>query len=121
MPSPFSISNLAFTNLSLNKSATSSLVKTSLDSIQDIDNTIEKISSISSGIVSSVNDQETISNEVSSITSETSSGINEIAKTMVSVSESAEHSGKESVKTLEASEELEKVSSDLIRVLNSLK
>jgi len=98
-----------------------SLVKTSLDSIQDIDNTIEKISSISSGIVNSVNEQEKISNDVSSITSETSSGINEIAKTMVSVSESAEHSGKESVKTLEASEELEKVSSDLIRVLNSLK
>jgi len=98
-----------------------SLVKTALDSINNIDNTIEKISSISEGIVNSVNEQESISNTVSTITSETSSGITEIAKTMIDVSESAESSGLESVKTLEASEELEKVSADLIEVLKSLK
>ncbi|MDC0933829.1 PAS domain-containing methyl-accepting chemotaxis protein [Arcobacteraceae bacterium] len=98
-----------------------SLVKTALDSINNIDNTIEKISSISEGIVTSVNEQESISNNVSSITGETSLSINEIAKTMIDVSESAENSGRESIKTLEASEELEKVSSDLIQVLKSLK
>jgi methyl-accepting chemotaxis protein len=98
-----------------------SLVKTALDSIKSIDNTIEKISSISGGIVTSVNEQESISNNVSSLTGETSLGINEIAKTMIDVSESAENSGRESIKTLEASEELEKVSSDLIEVLKSLK
>ena len=98
-----------------------SLVKTSLESINNIDNTIEKISSISAGIVKSVKEQECISNTVSSITGETSLGINKIAKTMVDVSDSAENSGRESIKTLEASDELEQVSADLIEVLKSLK
>jgi len=98
-----------------------SLVKTSLDSIHSIDSTIEEISTISSSVVDSVRKQENISNDVSKITTETSLGINEITQTMVSVSESAENSGKEAVNTLHASKELNNVSSDLISVLKSLK
>jgi methyl-accepting chemotaxis protein len=98
-----------------------SLVKTSLTSINTIDSTIKEISNISTNIVDSVNKQEIISNEVSTLTSETSIGLNEITKTMVDVSNSAESSGKEAIKTLNASEELNDVSSELIAVLNEIK
>ena len=97
-----------------------SLVKTSLDSIHNIDSTIEEISSISSGIVNSVNEQEMLSNTVSGITTETSQEIAEIAKTMINVSSSAQTSGKESIKTLNASNELETVFMDLTGTLKTL-
>ena len=71
-----------------------SLVKMSLTSINSIDTTIKDISNISSNIVDSVDKQEVISNDVSTLTSETSIGLNEITKTMVDVSNSAETSGK---------------------------
>ena len=98
-----------------------SLVKNSLDSINKIDSTIEEITNMSTHISDAILEQKTISNEVSHITLQTSKEINEISNTMENVSKSAQSTGNEANQTLEASEELIKVSTELISILKALK
>jgi methyl-accepting chemotaxis protein len=98
-----------------------SLVKSSLDSIQKIDNTIKDISEMSTNISDSIAHQENISNQLASTALEASQGVNEVTNTMVNVSHSAQETQKESLETLQASEQLIKVSSELISILRELK
>jgi methyl-accepting chemotaxis protein len=98
-----------------------SLVKNSLDSINKIDKTIEAITNMSTNISSSIAEQEIISNELSSTSLEASQGVNEITNTMVNVSASAKNSGEKSQETSSATDELIKVSKELISILKALK
>ncbi|NQY52177.1 MAG: PAS domain-containing methyl-accepting chemotaxis protein [Campylobacteraceae bacterium] len=97
------------------------LVTLSTKAIMSIDETIDKMSHISTDIVDSVKNQSTISSEVSTIINETSIGINNIAETMENVARNAQQSGEESSKTLEASKELNSLSMDLFDALKSVK
>ncbi len=98
-----------------------SLVKSALGSINSIDNTIQDISEMSSTISRSMTSQQTIMNDLASTALEVSQGVNEISNNMVSVSRSAENSGKKSEETMDATEELVKVSNSLIDILKELK
>ncbi len=98
-----------------------SLVKSALGSINNIDNTIQNISEMSSTISRSMTSQQTITNDLASTALEVSQGVNEISNNMVSVSRSAENSGKKSVETMDATEDLINVSNSLIDILKELK
>jgi methyl-accepting chemotaxis protein len=97
-----------------------SLVKNSLESINNIDKTIQEITTMSVSISNSIQNQQIISNELASTTLEVSQGVNEITRTMSGVSQSAQNSGEESQETLIATKELIKVSSELINTLKAL-
>jgi methyl-accepting chemotaxis protein len=98
-----------------------SLVKSALSSINSIDNTIQDISEMSSTISRSMTSQQTITNDLASTALEVSQGVNEISNNMVSVSRSAENSGKKSGETMDATEDLIGVSNSLIDILKELK
>ncbi|WP_419770277.1 MAG: methyl-accepting chemotaxis protein [Candidatus Marinarcus sp.] len=97
-----------------------SLVKGSLESMKNIDTTIDEMTSMSSNISNSISEQQNISNKLSSNALEASQSINEITTTMESVSQSAQSAKKESEETSNASNELIKVSSELISILKTL-
>jgi methyl-accepting chemotaxis protein len=96
------------------------LVKNSLKSINSVDSTIEEISSMSSNISKSILEQKTISNQLASTALQTSKGLNEISNSMINVSQSAQSTRDEAIETKDASEELIKVSTELISTIKAL-
>ena len=95
------------------------LVKESQLAITSIDATIENMSTISADIVTAVNDQGVISNDVSTIMNESQIGITNIAETMQNVAKNANDSGINANNTLEASRNLNTLSTNLSKVLTS--
>ncbi len=96
------------------------LIKDSLASIHNIDDTIKEMTRMSESISYSITEQQNISNEVSSITSEASNEINDITNTMVDVTKKSEDGSKESKQNLNLTNDLIKVSNDLIEILRKL-
>ncbi len=96
------------------------LVKESLDSMKNIDDTITQMNKMSENISESISEQQNISNEVSSITSQTSGEINDVANTMIDVSETAKNGSRKSQQNLDITNDLIKVSNELIEILKKL-
>jgi len=97
-----------------------SLVKNSLDYINNIDSKVDEISSMSSSISSSMDEQKTTSSQLASTTLQISQTLNQITNNMSKVSNSTSVTDKEAEKTQETSNKLIEVSNRLIDTLKVL-
>jgi len=96
------------------------LVKNSLDYINNIDSKIDEISSMSSSISHSMGEQQTTSSQLASTTLQISQTIKQITNNMTKVSNSTSITDKEAEKTQENAHELIEVSNKLIDTLKVL-
>ena len=97
-----------------------SLVKNSLDNINQVDTKIEEINKISSTISSSINEQKNISNDLALTATQTSQTLELVTNNMSKVSNSASSTEQESKKTQQTSNDLIDISNSLIDTLKVL-
>src|SRR5574344_87383 len=117
------ISQIAFQtkNITERIALIQNLVKNSLDSIHEIDDTISDISTISKEISLSMSEQKQNSSIVSQNAKDGSRSLNEVTKNMQDVVLSTENTLIEAQKTQDSSNSLVEISNKLIKTLQELK
>ncbi|AXH12109.1 methyl-accepting chemotaxis protein [Halarcobacter bivalviorum] len=97
------------------------LVRESLESITNIDETIKQMNIMSNQISDSMIEQKSLSNDVANLTLQNSDKLNQVTNNISSLSTNAKETDVESNDNLNVSNELIEVSNDLIETLTKLR